>query len=546
MSAKYIFVTGGVVSSLGKGLAAASIGCLLESRGLKVNLMKFDPYLNVDPGTMSPFQHGEVFVTDDGAETDLDLGHYERFTHARLSRDNNWTTGRIYEQIITKERRGDYLGKTVQVIPHVTNEIKAAMKKIGAECDICIVEIGGTVGDIESLPFLEAIRQMRQELGREETVFVHVTLVPWIGAAGELKTKPTQHSVKELLSIGIQPDMLLCRTDRFLSNEMKSKIALFCNVEEKAVITAKDVSSIYEVPLVFAHEEVDTLLLKYLHREAPPRDLRNWEDLMRRTHHPKDTVHIGIVGKYVEYEDSYKSLKEALVHGATGHSLKLDLTWVEAEGLEPNNYEHQLHGFDGILVPGGFGKRGIAGMLLAIRYARESKVPYFGICLGMQTACIEYARNVCGLTDADSSEFDQSTPHRIIYKLRELRGIDELGGTMRLGAWECKLTEGSLAQKAYGSTTISERHRHRYEFNREYEAVLTGAGLSITGATPDGTYVEIVEIPGHPYFLGCQFHPEFKSKPLEPHPLFSAFVKASYEHRKPVHQEKNLSDSVKT
>ena len=545
MSAKYIFVTGGVVSSLGKGLAAASIGCLLESRGLKVNLMKFDPYLNVDPGTMSPFQHGEVFVTDDGAETDLDLGHYERFTHARLSRDNNWTTGRIYEQIITKERRGDYLGKTVQVIPHVTNEIKAAMKKIGAECDVCIVEIGGTVGDIESLPFLEAIRQMRQELGREETVFVHVTLVPWIGAAGELKTKPTQHSVKELLSIGIQPDMLLCRTDRFLSNEMKSKIALFCNVEEKAVITAKDVSSIYEVPLVFAHEEVDTLLLKYLHREAPPRDLRNWEDLMRRTHHPTDMVHIGIVGKYVEYEDSYKSLKEALVHGATGHSLKLDLTWVEAEGLETENYENQLQGFDGILVPGGFGKRGIAGMLNAIRYAREKKVPYFGICLGMQTACIEYARNVCGLTDADSSEFDQGTPHRIIYKLRELRGIDELGGTMRLGAWECKLQEGSLAQKAYGTTNISERHRHRYEFNREYEAVLTGAGLSITGSTPDGTYVEIVEIPGHPYFLGCQFHPEFKSKPLEPHPLFSSFVKASYENRKPVHQEQKATDSVK-
>jgi len=535
MSAKYIFVTGGVVSSLGKGLAAASMGCLLESRGLKVNLMKFDPYLNVDPGTMSPFQHGEVFVTDDGAETDLDLGHYERFTHARLSRDNNLTTGRIYEQIITKERRGDYLGKTVQVIPHVTNEIKAAMKKVGQEVDIAIVEIGGTVGDIESLPFLEAIRQMRQEMGRDNTIFVHVTLVPWIGAAGELKTKPTQHSVKELLSIGIQPDILLCRTDRFLSRDLKSKIALFCNVEDEAVITAKDVASIYEVPLVFAQEGVDTLLLRYLRMEARDRDLSRWEDLVDRVYNPKDEVHIGIVGKYVEYEDSYKSLKEALVHGAVGHNLKLNVTWVEAEGLESKDrtsrdYEIQLAGFDGILVPGGFGKRGIEGMLNAIRYAREHKVPYFGICLGMQTACIEFARNICGLEEADSSEFNPSTPHRIIYKLRELRGIDELGGTMRLGAWPCKLTPNSLAAKAYGTTEISERHRHRYEFNREYEAVLTGAGLQLTGTTPDGTYVEIIELADHPYFLGCQFHPEFKSKPLEPHPLFSGFVKAAYDN----------------
>jgi CTP synthase len=533
MSAKYIFVTGGVVSSLGKGLAAASMGCLLERRGLKVNLLKFDPYLNVDPGTMSPFQHGEVFVTDDGAETDLDLGHYERFTHAKLSRDNNWTTGRIYEQIITKERRGDYLGKTVQVIPHVTNEIKAAMKKVAQDVDIAIVEIGGTVGDIESLPFLEAIRQMRQELGRDNIIFVHVTLVPWIGAAGELKTKPTQHSVKELLSIGIQPDMLLCRTDRFLSREMKSKIALFCNVEEEAVITAKDVASIYEVPLVFAHEGVDRLLLRYLRIDAKEPDLSRWEELVHRIYNPKDEVRIAIVGKYVEYEDSYKSLKEALVHGATAQNLRLDLTWVEAEGLESKDggireCESQLEGFDGILVPGGFGKRGIEGMLNAIRYAREKKVPYFGICLGMQTACIEYARNVCGLTDADSSEFNPATPHRIIYKLRELRGIDELGGTMRLGAWTCKLEPNSQAAKAYGTLEISERHRHRYEFNREYEDILTGGGLRITGSTPDGTYVEIVEIPDHPYFLGCQFHPEFKSKPLEPHPLFSAFIQASY------------------
>ncbi len=532
MSAKYIFVTGGVVSSLGKGLAAASIGCLLESRGLKVNIMKFDPYLNVDPGTMSPFQHGEVFVTDDGAETDLDLGHYERFTHAKLSRDNNWTTGRIYEQIIAKERRGDYLGKTVQVIPHVTNEIKSAMKKVGQEVDVAIVEIGGTVGDIESLPFMEAIRQMRQELGRENTLFVHVTLVPFIAAAQELKTKPTQHSVKELLSIGIQPDILLCRTDRFLSKEIKSKIALFCNVEEEAVITAKDVASIYEVPLVFSHEGVDTLAMRYLHLESKERDLKQWEELVHRVYNPKDEVNIGIVGKYVEYEDSYKSLKEALVHGALAHNLKLQVNWIEAEGLEADeaSRDAQLQEYDGILVPGGFGKRGIEGMLQAIRYAREKNVPYFGICLGMQTACIEYARNVCGLADANSSEFDPATPHRVIYKLRELRGVEELGGTMRLGAWTCKIEPGTLAYKVYGKAEISERHRHRYEFNREYEGTLTAGGLRISGSTPDGTYVEMVEIPEHPFFIGCQFHPEFKSKPLEPHPLFKSFVGASYEH----------------
>ena len=531
MSAKYIFVTGGVVSSLGKGLAAASIGCVLESRGLKVNLMKFDPYLNVDPGTMSPFQHGEVFVTDDGAETDLDLGHYERFTHAKLSRDNNWTTGRIYEQIIAKERRGDYLGKTVQVIPHVTNEIKSAMKKVAQEVDVAIIEIGGTVGDIESLPFIEAIRQMRQELGREHTLFMHVTLVPFIAAAQELKTKPTQHSVKELLSVGIQPDILLCRTDRFLSKDIKSKIALFCNVSEEAVITAKDVASIYEVPLVFSREGVDTLALKYLHLQAKERDLKDWEEIVRRVYNPQGEVNIGIVGKYVEYEDSYKSLKEALVHGALAHNLKLQLNWVEAEGLENDaSFETQLEEYDGLLVPGGFGKRGIEGMLKAIRYAREKKVPYFGICLGMQTACVEFARNVCGLQDANSSEFDPATPHRVIYKLRELRGVEELGGTMRLGAWTCRIEPGTLAHKVYGQLEISERHRHRYEFNREYEGTLTAGGLRISGSTPDGTYVEMIELPDHPYFMGCQFHPEFKSKPLEPHPLFKAFVGASYEH----------------
>ncbi len=534
---KYIFVTGGVVSSLGKGLAAASIGCLLESRGMRVNLMKFDPYLNIDPGTMSPFQHGEVFVTDDGAETDLDLGHYERFTHARLTRDNNLTTGRIYEQIITKERRGDYLGKTVQVIPHVTNEIKNAMRKVAGRvdgatpADVTIVEIGGTVGDIESLPFLEAIRQMRQELGRENTVFIHVTLVPWIGAAQELKTKPTQHSVKEMLSIGIQPDILLCRSERPLTREIKGKIALFCNLEDQAVIAARDVDSIYEVPLSLASEGVDTLILKYLHLQTQDAHLDRWTELIHRAYHPRDEVSIAIVGKYVEYEDSYKSLKEALTHGALAHGLRLRVTWIEAEGLETPDYAAQLEDFDGILVPGGFGKRGIEGMLHAIHYAREQRVPYFGICLGMQTACIEYARNVCGLREANSSEFDPATPHRVIYKLRELTGVEEMGGTMRLGAWDCVLEPDSAAAEAYGTPEISERHRHRYEFNREYEALLTGAGLRITGTTPDATYVEIVEVPEHPFFVGCQFHPEFKSKPLEPHPLFSAFIKAGYAAR---------------
>jgi CTP synthase len=546
MSARYIFVTGGVVSSLGKGLAAASIGCLLETRGLRVNMQKFDPYLNVDPGTMSPFQHGEVFVTDDGAETDLDLGHYERYTHSKLTRENNWTTGRIYEQIITKERRGDYLGKTVQVIPHVTNEIKGAMKRAAVDVDVVIIEIGGTVGDIESLPFIEAIRQMRQELGRDNTVFVHLTLVPYIAAASELKTKPTQHSVKELLSIGIQPDILLCRTDRFLSKDIKSKIALFCNVEDEAVITAKDVASIYEVPIGFHNEGVDRLILKYLRIEAKEPDLSKWQDIVHRVYNPKDEVTIGIVGKYVEYEDSYKSLKEALVHGSLAHNLKLNVQWIEAEGLETkdDSYHEQLRHVDGILVPGGFGKRGIAGMLNGIRFAREKKVPYFGICLGMQTASIEFARDVCGLEDANSSEFDPATPHRVIYKLRELRGVEELGGTMRLGAWACKLEPGSIAAKAYGQTEISERHRHRYEFNQEYREQMAAAGLKFTGTTPDGTYIEIVELDPaeHPYFLGCQFHPEFKSKPLEPHPLFKAFIGAAYENRKQRRQTKELEE----
>lgn len=534
--AKYIFVTGGVVSSLGKGIAAASIGCLLESRGLKVTLQKFDPYLNVDPGTMSPFQHGEVFVTDDGAETDLDLGHYERFTHAPLTQANNLTSGRIYEQIISRERRGDYLGKTVQVIPHVTNEIKAAVKRVsvaadGSPIDVVLVEIGGTVGDIESLPFLEAIRQLRHELGRENTLFIHVTLVPWIAAAQELKTKPTQHSVKELRAIGIQPDILLCRSDHPLPQDMKEKIALFCDVDVQAVITASDVSSVYECPLVFAEQGVDEIAMRLLSLHAPPRNLERWSDMVRRLKHPAREVSIGIVGKYVEYEDSYKSLKEALLHGGLAHDAKVKITWVEAEQLKWPEAMAELETFDGILVPGGFGRRGVEGMLCAIRYARECKVPYFGICLGMQTMVIEFARNVCGLAHANSTEFDPATPDRVIYKLRELKGVDELGGTMRLGAYPCLLAENSSVHEAYGKAEISERHRHRYEFNRDYEAVLTRHGLRLTGETPDRVYVEICELPDHPWYLGCQFHPEFKSKPLEPHPLFRAFIGAALKYR---------------
>jgi len=529
--AKYIFVTGGVVSSLGKGIGASSIGCLLESRGLRVTLQKFDPYLNVDPGTMSPFQHGEVFVTDDGAETDLDLGHYERFTHVRLTQSNNVTSGRIYERIITKERRGDYLGKTVQVIPHVTNEIKAAIRKVSGDVDVVIVEIGGTVGDIESLPFLEAIRQMRHEHGREDAIFVHVTLVPWIAAAHELKTKPTQHSVKELREIGIQPDVLLCRSEQDLPPEVREKIALFCDVDVDAVITARDVDSVYEVPLVFAEQGVDEIILKLMRLEAPARDLSAWRDMVRRMKNPSGEVDIALVGKYVRYEDSYKSLKEALLHGGLAHGVKVNIHWTDSDVMLQPGAESCLAPYDGVLVPGGFGHRGVEGMIEAIRYARVNRVPYFGICLGMQTMVIEFARNVCGLKEAHSTEFEPATPHRVIYKLRELTGVDEMGGTMRLGAYPCVLEEGSFAQRAYGSLEISERHRHRYEFNREYEPLLTSHGLRLTGRTPDGVYVEICEIPDHPWYLGCQFHPEFKSRPLEPHPLFRAFVGAAVKHR---------------
>ena len=530
---KYIFVTGGVVSSLGKGVAAASTGCLLESRGLRVTLQKCDPYLNVDPGTMSPFQHGEVFVTDDGAETDLDLGHYERFSSAHLTKDHNWTTGRIYESIIAKERRGDYLGKTVQVIPHVTDAIKVAFRKVASGVDVVIVEIGGTVGDIESLPFMEAIRQMRLELGAENVVFAHLTLVPFIATAGELKTKPTQHSVKEMLSIGIQPDILICRSDRPLGADLKAKIALFCNVAESCVISAPDVGNIYEVPMTLASEGLDEQVLRLLKLEAPPRDLSKWLAMLENLEQPQGEVRIGVVGKYVQLEDAYKSLREALVHGGLPSRQRVVIEWIEAEDIDSAaTAERLLRHVDGILVPGGFGKRGIQGMVHAITFAREQKVPFFGICLGMQCATIEYARQVSKLDHADSTEFDPSTPNRVIYKLRELLGKEEMGGTMRLGAWVCKLEPGSFAAKAYGTTEISERHRHRYEFNSEYEPALTAAGFQITGRTPDGIYVEIVEVPDHPWFVGCQFHPEFKSKPLAPHPLFAAFIRASLENRR--------------
>lgn len=536
---KYIFVTGGVVSSLGKGLAASSIGCLLESRGMKVQMMKLDPYINVDPGTMSPFQHGEVFVTDDGAETDLDLGHYERFTNAKLSQANNWTSGRIYLSVIEKERRGDYLGKTIQVIPHITDEIKAAVRTVAKthEPDVLIVEIGGTVGDIESLPFLEAIRQIGNEEGNRNAIFVHVTLVPYIAAAGELKTKPTQHSVKELREIGIAPDILLCRSERTLSMDLRRKIALFCNVQENAVISALDVPTIYEVPLAFHDQGLDELIVNDLElkEQFPHLDLKRWRDLVTTIKDPTGgSVKIAIVGKYVELEDSYKSLREALTHAGVANNLRVNVTWIESENLMKDDYETELQDFDAVLVPGGFGKRGISGMLRAIKYARRSGTPYFGICLGMQTACIEFARTVCGLKDADSTEFNEETPFPIIFKLRDLVGVDELGGTMRLGEWACTLKENSLVSEIYGGAgEIGERHRHRFEFNPEYRGPLEKEGLIFSGVSPDGKFVEMIELDRsrHPYFVACQFHPEYKSKPLAAHPLFTAFVKAAWENR---------------
>ena len=540
---KYIFVTGGVVSSLGKGLAAASIGCLLEGHGYRVTLQKFDPYINVDPGTMSPYQHGEVYVTDDGAETDLDLGHYERFTNTVTTKNSNWTTGKIYSTVIQKERRGDYLGRTVQVIPHITNEIKDAIRSVSHDVDVVLVEIGGTVGDIESLPFLEAIRQFRQDVGRDNSLYVHLTLVPFIGAAGELKTKPTQHSVRDLRSIGIQPDILLCRTDRFLDPDIKRKIALFCDVAEEAVITAKDVSTIYEVPVVLAAEGLDQIVLKYLHLPQTERRMQQWEDLVARIKNPVDDITIHVVGKYVGYEDSYKSLNEALYHGGFPHRLKVNIKWIEAEALEGPNGSDLLNGADGILVPGGFGNRGTRGMMAAAQAARERAIPYFGICYGFQWATVEYARNVAGLADADSTECNPDATAKVIYKLRELLGVDDLGGTMRLGSYACELAPGSLAQRIYGSSVIHERHRHRYEFNCLYERTLAEHGLRISGRSPDGKFVEIAELPGHPWYVAVQFHPEFKSKPTRPHPLFASFVDAAYQH-KTAHLQRPATESV--
>ncbi len=528
---KYIFITGGVVSSLGKGLAAASLGCLLEGHGYRVTLQKFDPYVNVDPGTMSPYQHGEVYVTEDGAETDLDIGHYERFTDTVTTRNHNWTTGKIYLSVIQKERRGDYLGRTVQVIPHITNEIKDGIRSVSEDVDIVLVEIGGTVGDIESQPYLEAIRQFRRDVGRENTLYIHLTLVPFIGTAGELKTKPTQHSVRDLRSVGIQPDILLCRTDRFLPRDIRCKIALFCDVDEEAVITAKDVESIYEVPLVLRKEGLDSIVIKQL---ALPQDtictLDRWEALVERIKNPTDQLTVHVVGKYVGYGDSYKSLNEALYHGGFAENVNVTIKWIEAEALEIDGSDGLLADADGILVPGGFGARGSRGMMKAARVARERQIPYFGICYGFQWAAVEFARHVCGLDGADSTECREDAAHKIIYKLRDLLGVDDLGGTMRLGGYPCHLEPGSLAHRIYGETKIAERHRHRYEFNREYENVLTKSGLQVSGRSPDGKFVEVIELTDHPWFIAVQFHPEFRSKPLRPHPLFAEFVKAVHRH----------------
>ena len=528
---KYIFVTGGVVSSLGKGLASASIGCLLEGHGFRVAMMKCDPYLNVDPGTMSPYQHGEVYVTEDGAEADLDLGHYERFTHCVTSKESNITTGKIYGSVIAKERRGDYLGRTVQVIPHITDEIKGAIRAVAKDADVVIVEIGGTVGDIESLPFLEAVRQFRQDVGRDNAIFVHLALVPYIATAHELKTKPMQHSVRELRAIGIHPDVLLCRTDRYLSPDIKAKLSLYCDVPEEAVITAKDVDSIYEVPLLLSGEGLDGIVLKSLGLRSAGRDMSAWEDLVRRIKNPKGEVVIGIVGKYVSFEDSYKSLNEALTHGGFGNDVRVVRRWVESEELESGNAESKLAGLDGILVPGGFGTRGTGGMVAAAEFARRTRTPYFGICYGFQWAVTEFARNVCGLSTANSTEVEPDAEHKIIYKLQDLLGVEEMGGTMRLGSYACRLLPGSRAAGIYKATEVQERHRHRYEFNRAYEGCLSEHGLVISGKTPDGKFVEIAELPNHPWYVAVQFHPEFKSKPLAPHPLFADFVRASLENR---------------
>ena len=525
---KFIFVTGGVVSSLGKGIAAASLGRLLVERGLRVTMMKFDPYLNVDPGTMSPFQHGEVFVTDDGAETDLDLGHYERFLDRALSQSNNVTTGRIYLNVITKERRGEYLGSTVQVIPHITDEIKAAMKRIAPDNDVVIIEIGGTVGDIESLPFLEAIRQFRQEIGRENAVFVHLTLVPYIAAAGEVKTKPTQHSVRELMEIGIQPDILICRTERPLTEDVKRKIALFCNVDFGAVIESRDVPTIYEIPLSFAEQGLDNWIVDRLRLGGKPADMTSWRSMVQRIVAPRDRVRIAIVGKYTDYADSYKSVHEALIHGGIANDVGVDISWVSSDLFTSDaRADEILSQYNGVLVPGGFGVRGVEGMVEAIRSARVRGLPFFGICLGMQIAIIEFARNVLGIADSNSSEFAPECGNAVISLMETQQHITDMGGTMRLGAYACRLARGSKAAEMYGVPEISERHRHRYEVSNSFRDRFVASGLKLSGLSPDGSLVEIVELAAHPWFVGCQFHPELKSRPTRPHPLFAGFVAAA-------------------
>jgi CTP synthase len=525
---KFIFVTGGVVSSLGKGIAAASLGRLLVERGLRVTMMKFDPYLNVDPGTMSPFQHGEVYVTDDGAETDLDLGHYERFIDRSLSQANNVTTGRIYMNVITKERRGEYLGSTVQVIPHITDEIKAAIRRIAPENDVVIVEIGGTVGDIESQPFLEAIRQFRHDVGRENAIFVHLTLIPYIAAAGELKTKPTQHSVRELMELGIQPDILIVRTERPVSDEIKRKIALFCNVEFGAVIESPDVSTIYAIPLAFREQGFDDKVLQKFGIERPAPDLTQWSEMVQRVVAPSERVEIAVVGKYTDFVDSYKSVQEALIHGGIANDVGVDINWISSDDFVDARAAADILGrHHGLLVPGGFGVRGVEGMVDAIRHAREHGVPFFGICLGMQTAIIEFARNVCGLDDSHSSEFAPECDNAVISLMESQQHVTDMGGTMRLGAYPCRLARGSRAAEVYGVAEVSERHRHRYEVANSYRDLFVQKGLRLSGLSPDGQLVEMIELPDHPYFVGCQFHPELQSRPTRPHPLFAGFIAAA-------------------
>ncbi|MGH7523822.1 MAG: CTP synthase [Gemmatimonadales bacterium] len=528
---KFIFVTGGVVSSLGKGIAAASLGRLLVERGLSVTMIKFDPYINVDPGTMSPFQHGEVYVTDDGAETDLDLGHYERFIDRSLAQQNNVTTGRVYQTVISKERRGEYSGGTVQVIPHITDEIKSALRRSAPGHDVVIAEIGGTVGDIESLPFLEAIRQFRQDVGRENAVFIHLTLVPWIAAAGELKTKPTQHSVRDLMQVGIQPDMLICRSERPLGAEIKRKIALFCNVDFTGVIESPDVKSIYELPLRFFEQGFDREICARLRLETRQPDLSRWSAMVERILRPRSRVRIAVVGKYTDLSDAYKSVGEALLHGGISHDAGVDVTWMSSDRFDEEPAAHLLAGYDGLLVPGGFGERGIDGMIGAIQYARENELPFFGICLGLQVAIIEFARDVCGMKSTSSTEFAPDCPDPVIALMASQRDVQDLGGTMRLGAYTARLRENSKAAQAYGTKEISERHRHRWEVNNAYRDVLAEHGMRLSGQSPDGGLVEMIELPNHPWFLGCQFHPELKSRPTRPHPLFVAFIGAALQHR---------------